>query len=297
MKKISIFITVIAVLCISCTTCFAKDIKGNGKLITKSIPISNFSKVVVRTPVEINYSQGKNTGNIEFTVDNNLLDYYDIFTEGEVLNIKIKDKYKSEYHDLIKGGYRQEFCELKPTKCLITVSSEQLQSVEIKGNSTFNFCSAFTSNELTMELLGQGKILANKYPMHIEDCKIRIRGSGNMQLSGTIQQTDIEITGRGKLKALNCEITKLNSRIRGSGNAQFSGTIQQADVDITGSGQVKALDCKIAKLCSSIRGSGDMKVYISDILNVKIVGSGKVKYKGNPDITSNIVGSGRVVKL
>jgi hypothetical protein len=247
MKKINIFISIlVASLMLLNTSCIAKDIKGNGKLVTKSISISNFSKIEIETYFEINYSQGTNTGNLEFTIDENLWEHYDIHTKGDVLCLKCKQ------------GFNKTGFTLKPTKSLITVSSEQLEKIEIAGSSKFNFCTAFASEELEIEIAGSGKVFADKHPVKVEELEIEIAGSGNVQLTGAVQ------TGK---------------------------------IQIAGSGNVNALNCKIARLSAEIAGSGRVEASVTDKLNADIAGSGSVTYKGNPDVTPNIAGSGKVKKL
>jgi len=248
MKKITLIISIIAVsLSLLFTSCnaFAKDIKGNGKLVTKSIAIANFSEMEIETAVVVNYSQAENTGNLEFTVDENLFEYYDIYTKDNVLNIKLKKEYKNVIHP-------------KPSKSVITVSSEQLEDIEIAGSSIFHFCTDFTARELSIDLAGSAIVSTNKNSVYIEQCEIEIAGSGQVQLKGTIQE---------------------------------------AEIDIAGSGQVDALNCKISKLEVEIAGSGSVKAHVINELEVEIAGSGKVQYKGNPVVSKDIAGSGKVVKL
>jgi hypothetical protein len=249
MKKQTLFLSVLAItvslLCTSCINMFAKEIKGDGKLVTKTINISSFSQVEIETYADINYSQGKNTGKLEITVDQNLWEYYDIHTKGDVLHIKLKEEYRNSINP-------------HPTKCLITVSSEQLNSIENAGSSKFNFCTAFKSSELSIDLAGSGKVLANKYPVTIGECSIDIAGSGTVKLKGTVEE---------------------------------------GEIDIAGSGSVDALDCKFKQLSVDLAGSGNVEAYVTDELEVDIAGSGKVKYKGNPKISTDIAGSGKVVKL
>ncbi|MDR2971280.1 MAG: DUF2807 domain-containing protein [Bacteroidales bacterium] len=249
MKKNNIIIIItlsISLLCISCLGFITQEtIKGNSELTTKSIVISDFSKIDIETFVEIEYSQEKNTGNLEFTVDENLWDYYDIYTKNKVLHIRLKDQFKNKFR-------------LNPTKSLLKVSSEQLESIDISGSSNVNFCTEFTSNKLEIDLAGSGKIYANKYPVNIEKCEIDIAGSGDIHLAGVIQK---------------------------------------AKVDIAGSGNMNAIDCEFSGLSVDIAGSGDIEATVTDELNVSIAGSGKVKYKGNPSISTSVAGSGKVIKL
>ena len=195
MKKLFAFCLLLSAFCfLPCTLqaqtrVFHNKIKGNGKLITKTISISNFSKIEIDTKVDVNFSQAPNRGCLDFTVDDNLLDYFDVYTKDNILYIKIIDEY-------MENGV---YLDLYPKKCLIKVSSEQLENIKIRGSSTINFNTAFTSKILNVELTGSGKVLANEYPVKIEDVKIVKTGSGKVELTGTIQRADIQMKGNGSV--------------------------------------------------------------------------------------------------
>jgi len=241
---ISIITISLSLLFTSCVA-FAKEIKGNGKLETQFISISNFSIIEIETSVEINYSQEKNKGSLEFTVDENLFMYYNIHTNNGILYIELKKEYKNKVH-------------LKPTQTLITLSSDDLDKIEIAGGGKFNFSTAYVSKKLEIAIAGSGKIFANNFPVKIKELKIDIAGSGNVYLLGTVQK---------------------------------------AEFDIAGSGDVHALECVIANLSVDIAGSGNVEAQVTDKLNAEIAGSGNVKFKGEPVVTTDIAGSGKVKKL
>jgi len=249
MKKISIFTIItltVALLFTSCLDFTAREIvNGNGELTTKSITISEFSKIEIETYVEVNYSQTQNVGSLEFTVDENLWEYYDIHTKNNVLYIKLKEKYKKQVR-------------LKATTSLLTVSSEQLEIIDIAGSSNFIFCTTFSSKKLKIDLAGSCKIFANNKPVEIENCSIEIAGSANIYLAGAIQKANIEIAG---------------------------------------SGNIEALECEFAQLKIGIAGSGNIEAQVTEKLAVEIAGSGNVRYKGDPEVTTNIAGSGKVKKI
>jgi hypothetical protein len=265
---------------------FHNKIKGNGKLITKTISISYFSKIDINTKVDVNFSQAPNTGSLDFTIDDNLLDYYDIYTKDSVLYIRIVDEY-------MENGI---YLDLNPKKCMITVSSEQLENIKMRGG-TINFNTAFTSKILNIEHKGSGKVLANKYPVQIDEIKITNTGSGKVELAGTIQRADIQMKGSGSAK-FSGTTRQADIQITGSGSIQLAGTIQKADIQLKGSGSIKALECKIAQMNIGVSGSGSAEVYVTDTLDVNLRGSGSVCFKGDPyPFTKNIAGSGKIKKL
>jgi hypothetical protein len=246
MKKnniISIMAVCVSLVFSSCIHIFAKDIKGDGKLVTKSIHISDFSKVEIETFVEVNYSQEKSTGKLEFTVDQNLWEYYDIHTKNNVLYIKLKEEFRNKVHP-------------NPTKSLLTVSSEHLEEIEIAGSSKFNFCTAFTSPKLEIGIAGSGKIFAHQHPVNIENCNIEIAGSGDVYLKGMVKKAAIEIAGSGDLKALDCKFSQLNVEIAGSGSVEAHVT-DTLNVEIAGSGKVNYTGNPTVS--TDIAGSGKVK--------------------------------------
>jgi len=228
MKKISIIIIItigLSLLFTSCIELTGTGIKGEGELITKSIAISDFSEIEIETFVEVNYSQAPNTGSLEFTVDDNLWEYYNIYTKDHVLHIKLKDEYRNKFR-------------MQPTKSVLTVSSEELEEISIAGSANVNFCTEFTSKKLSIGIAGSGKFIANQYPVSIENCEIGIAGSGNLQLKGSIQKAEIGIAGSGNVSALECAIAQLQVEIAGSGNVEAQVT-DKLEVSIAGSGKVQ----------------------------------------------------------
>ncbi len=105
----------------------------------------------------------------------------------------------------------------------------------------------------------------------------------------------IAIAGSGSIKSKDrFQLDDLKVSIAGSGEIELEGEAQDLDISIAGSGDVrlkelKAKDCKV-----NIAGSGDCEVNVETDLSVKIAGSGDVKYKGSPSVKSSIAGSGDI---
>ena len=202
-----------------------KEVKGDGSLITQTIPISNFSKIGIEVDVEINYSQEKNKGNLEFTIDQNLWEYYDIYTKNDELYIKLKKEYRNK-------------TKLIPTKSVITVFSRQLEEINITGHTEFHFCSKYFSKKLIIKNTGMGNIFANQYPVRISEFDATITGFGDILLMGDIRDAKVRITGRCNVSALDCRIVRMDVAISGNGNVEAQ-VFDKLNVVITGMGTVK----------------------------------------------------------
>lgn len=133
----------------------------------------------------------------------------------------------------------------------------------------------------SLKLSGSGSILVNEF-YSTENLTIRTSGSGRIELN----------------KNIGCE--NLNISIDGSGsvyaNNQFEN-LQQLDIDIDGSGNYFGSKNPTENCNISISGSAQCDVFVYDFLSVKIAGSGRVNYKGNPTIETKISGSGKVTNV
>ena len=123
---------------------------------------------------------------------------------------------------------------------------------------------------------------------------IKITGSGDVrgesEFSG--ETLRVRLTGSGSA-VLDADYENIDAQITGSGDIFFSGICDRIDYKITGSGDINSFDLNTDEAFVEITGSGDAEVFVNELLNVKITGSGDVLFKGSPDeIITDITGSG-----
>jgi hypothetical protein len=128
---------------------------------------------------------------------------------------------------------------------------------------------------------------------------LAVSGSGSITAEGIINTEDlyINISGSGELKG-NFEAVRIDSKISGSGEIELEGSSSDHEVSISGSGDLRAEDMEVKNYDIRITGSGGCAINVSEELYVRISGSGKVRYRGNPerlDVSSS--GSGTVRKF
>jgi hypothetical protein len=127
--------------------------------------------------------------------------------------------------------------------------------------------------------------------------KVSLSGSGDLTSNGTIKADvfSLSVAGSGNIK-LNVEANSLKSTIAGSGNIKLSGSADVLTCTIAGSGYINAYELKTKTTSAKIAGSGNIKTTVSDEINAKVVGSGSIYYKGNPEkINSKSIGSGDII--
>ncbi len=97
---------------------------------------------------------------------------------------------------------------------------------------------------------------------------------------------EINIDGSGSIYA-DVDCNELHAAIDGSGEVRLVGYGIDSYFRIDGSGRIRAFDFETEVCYIDIDGSGDAYVFVWDLLDVNINGSGIVYYKGNPVVRTN----------
>lgn len=127
--------------------------------------------------------------------------------------------------------------------------------------------------------------------------KLKSSGSGKIisQSQITVDTLRVEIAGTGS-SDLTLNVGKLDTAVSGSGDISLNGEAKVHNSEISGSGNVKAFDLTTEKTDITVSGSGNAQVNALENLEVNILGSGLVYYKGDATVCQNISGSGRLIK-
>jgi len=203
------------------------------------------------------YVDSSSETSVMVEADENLLDYIATNVRGDKLVI---DTYRDR-------------C-LRSDNITVHVTSPVIHDVILRGSGVID-CGNFNTQKLEVSLQGSGDINLNY--INADECEMVVEGSGD--INGTLDAYDLEVD------------------IDGSGEVRLEGSAHDAELDVTGSGRIRASDMDIDNCYASITGSGDIYVFVYDLLDVIISGSGRLYYEGNPtELNTDIYGSGKVVK-
>lgn len=128
---------------------------------------------------------------------------------------------------------------------------------------------------------------------------ITLSGSGRVNAEGPVrlEKASITISGSGRVNIDDISAGELSTTISGSGRLNLGGrhNVQNHRIVISGSGRIESASLPVEKIDATISGSGSCRVHVIGDLNVRISGSGRVIYTGNPLVDARISGSGRVI--
>lgn len=137
------------------------------------------------------------------------------------------------------------------------------------------------------------------YASMVEIRGFTIAGSGSINGESPFSPRELNliIAGSGNM-FMNIRADRVCSSIAGSGNIQLVGRANYHNASIAGSGRLEAFDLIVSSYDILLPGSGECRIHVEDVLNVVIVGSGNVYYRGYPSVVNTtIAGSGNVIHL
>lgn len=254
MKTKTLWLAALLMLCV--TTVFANErIKGNGNIVTKTIPVDEFTTLRLAERIQgiktglsffkntkkdlpiFHYTQSSGSPSLEITMDENLFAYLEIDQKDGKLRIR---------------GLEED-ADLYPTQLIIHGKSETLNSVLISG--TMNFVS--------------------DTPLDIETLNITLSGVGDI-----------------KIDELSCDA--LSVTVSGVGDIVLGGKVNTASYEVSGVGKIRAFDCVADNLKCEISGVGNIEVMGNKTIVASASGVGTIKYKGEASVSSSTSGIGRV---
>jgi len=123
-------------------------------------------------------------------------------------------------------------------------------------------------------------------PHSFEKIKIMVN-TGNLE--------SIKTNGSGNSYINNIKVNNFVAEINGAGNIILQGNSKKLAAKINGSGEIDAKNLITEKAAATIYGSGNIIANATQKIDIKIYGSGKIEYYGNPqDIEQSINGSGKI---
>jgi len=191
-------------------------IRGNGHIMTYSQASgSSFEKINIAGSIEVRFHESHEYKTV-VTVDSNLIDYTEVSTRGNTLNIGTKN-----------GNYSF-------TRYSVDVYCPALTGVSVSGSGSFTGNDTIYTSTFDANVSGSGKIDGS---IECDNFTAKITGSGKITVSGNTDDSNIDISGSGTFNGYNFVANNADIRISGSGNANVY-VADYLNANISGSGRV-----------------------------------------------------------
>ncbi len=108
----------------------------------------------------------------------------------------------------------------------------------------------------------------------------------------------VNLSGNGVISINGIKTGEFDLAVNGNGHATLGGNVQDFEVNLNGNGEVIANDLIADAAEVKLDGNGNINVYASKKLTIKLNGSGKVQYYGEPrELEQKINGNGEVTGI
>jgi hypothetical protein len=234
-----IFIVAVSSLLLfsSCREIFAKRIRGNGNITTQTRSAGEFNNIDVSGNIDV-YARQDSASSVKVEADENLQQYIETISEGNVLRIKTQEGYNLRSSRAIK----------------VYVSSAAFKKFEASG---------------ACDVYSEGKITSSS------DIDFELSGACNATMDVNAPKISVNMSGAGSIK-LKGE-TK-DFKVQGSGSTDiksFDLLAENVDLDLSGAGDAEVYAS--SKLSGSISGAADVRYKGNAQTDIHTSGASSVK--------------------
>lgn len=107
----------------------------------------------------------------------------------------------------------------------------------------------------------------------------------------------LTINGAADIELESVSLNRLELRLEGGSDCEISGETGSLEVRVDGAGAVDLDELRSSTAEITVNGLSDVRVWVTDSLDVEINGAGQVGFYGDPEVTSVINGLGSVQNL
>ena len=219
-----------------------KPIYGNYQLVNQQINIDDYESVILSIPAEVFYQQFSDSAPyLQIHTDENILKALNVRVENNQLIIDVKKDSVIRPSQLTiytcSHNLNQAIVTGSGTIRLKGEVNAKDFNAGITGSGSL-LTDSLLCNHLTAKITGSGNVQLTGAS---NNSSFTITGSGNIRaFDYLVQKLQCRITGSGNIEAT--ANSKLDINITGSGNISYRGNPQSINNNITGSGKVRAVN-------------------------------------------------------
>jgi hypothetical protein len=213
------FIAVLAMCFVtSCRFLGGERIRGNGNIVNVQRNVGSFSSIEAGGAVEVRIKQD-GTHAVRIETDENLLEFLDVFTDGNTLVVRSRKGYN-----------------LDPSKdVIIYAAAPRFESLNISGASKLIGEGPLTGGDLELGASGASEV---DLEVRVEKLQADLSGSSTLKLRGEAKRFSTEGSGASTIKCLDLATEETTLDLSGASNAEVSAS-KQLNIDASGASDVR----------------------------------------------------------
>jgi hypothetical protein len=154
-----------------------------------------------------------------------------------------------------------------------------------------------------LDRLTSGLLLVANWPLvyHVTLptlTSVAVSGTGDVSGDGWAgSPLKVRVSGQAEVALADIDVASLDVVVSGRGRVRLSGRSAAARFTISGSADVETADLATVTTEVKIAGQGNVDIRVSERLDVRIAGFGRVRYSGDPKVKQVISGAGSVEQV
>jgi hypothetical protein len=215
--KAFVFVLLTATLFASCRFLGGERVRGNGNIVTVQRNMGDFNSIDAGGAVEVRVRQDA-AHSVRVETDENLLEYLEIFKDGNTLVIQPQKGYNLQPSDEV----------------IVYVAAPEFRVINVSGASRIMGENRISGN--TLELGASG---ASEIQMDVSLSKLQadLSGSSALQLKGNAARFEAEGSGASKFKCLDLVTDETSLDISGATDAEITAN-KQLNIEASGASNV-----------------------------------------------------------
>lgn len=144
---------------------------------------------------------------------------------------------------------------------------------------------------------GSGEVVLTIGIKNLEE--VKTSGGINLSTDGKLNTKDLHLDFSGAAKVdMDLNAANLTTEGSGSTEMELRGQATSHNVDLTGSGKIHALDFVVGKYDVHTTGASECEINVLNELEVNTTGAADIKYRGNPTkVNSSKTGAANIQKI
>jgi hypothetical protein len=231
------FFSLIFFLASGCVVNIQDSVTGNGKVISQTRNLSEFSGIKVGSGIDVFLTQGV-PQNVEVESDENLQEWIRTEIEGTVLHI-----------------YTDKNIRLAKTK-KVRITCQKIDNIEVSSAGDVTGLTPFKTDKLEINMSSAGDL---KFEVEANDVNISISSAGNVSLKGKTNTLKADLSSAGDLNAYDLEAKVGDVSVSSAGSARVFVT-EEASFRSSSAGDINYKgEPKIREIHTSSAGSVNKK--------------------------------------
>ena len=220
------------------------SVTGNQNLETREFTYSNFTRVEVLAPFEVEISRA-DIYRVFVTSNENLFDYIEVAKSGDTLRLRLKP-----------------FISFHQTTFQASITMPDLAALEISGASSVEIAGFQTTSDVDINVSGASRLNI----MSLQASAVTMEVSGASRVSGFIKTEAADF------------------KVSGASYIELNGSAEGANLEASGASSLRLQNFYILHASVNLSAASNGDIEVNGSLDVEVSGVSSLTFGGNPTL-------------